>query len=87
MQTGKIEPSHAKIQASITPKASPSFLSGHNHKDSPVDLSAAVSKPGACVISSSTNTNDLKVRTPPGLDRAPALWSSVSQTFASADLT
>ena len=86
MQTGIIEPSHTNIQASIPPTSSPSFLSSHSHKNSPVGLNAAVSKPGANVIGSSSDTNDLKVRAPPGLDRAPAPWSSLSQTFASSDL-
>ena len=65
MQTGIIEPSHTNIQASIPPTSSPSFLSSHSHKDSPVGLNAAVSKPGANAIDSSSNTNDLKVRAPP----------------------
>ena len=38
MQTGKIEPSHTKIQASITSTSSPFFLASHSHKDSPVGL-------------------------------------------------
>ena len=87
MQTGKIEPSHTNIQASIPPTSSPSFLSSHSHKDSPVGLNAAVSKPGANVIGSSSDTNDLKVIASPGLDRAPAPWSSRSQTFALSDLS
>ena len=86
-QTGKIEPSYTSIQASITPTFSPSFLSSHSYKDSPVGLNAAVSKPGANAIGSSSDTNDLKVRAPPELDRAPASWSSLSQTFASSDLS
>ena len=56
MQTGIIEPSHTNIQASIPPTSSPSFLSSHSHKDSPVGLNAAVSKPGANVIGSSSDT-------------------------------
>ena len=70
-QTSKIEPSHTNIQASIPPT---SFLASHSHnKDSPVGLNTAVSKPGTCVVGSSSDTNDLKVRAPPRLDRAPAL--------------
>ena len=86
MQTSKIKPSHTNIQANIPPTSSPSFLVSHSHKDSPVGLSAAVSKLGTCVVGSSSDTNDLKVRAPPRLDRAPAPWSSLNQAFASSDL-
>ena len=86
MQTSKIKPSHTNIQASIPPTSSPSFLASHSHKDSPVGLSAAVSKLGTCVVGSSSDTNDLNVRAQPRLDRAPAPWFSLSQTFASFDL-
>ena len=87
MQTGIIEPRHTNIQASIPLTSSPSFLSSHSHKDSSVGLNAAVIKPGANAKSSFSDTNDLKVRAPSGLDRAPAPWSSISQTFASSDLS
>ena len=74
VQTSKIEPSHTNIQTSIPPTSSPSFLPSQSHKDSPVGLSAAVSKLGTCVVGSSLHTNDLKIRAPPRLDHAPAPW-------------
>ena len=86
MQTSKIEPSHTNIQASIPPTSSPSFLASHSHKDSPVGLSAAVSKLRTCVPGSSSDTNDPKVRAPPRQGRVPAPWFSFSQAFASSDL-
>ena len=47
-----------------------------------------VSKPGANVIGSSSDTNDLKVRSPQGwIGRQLHRWSSLSQTFASSDLS
>ena len=86
VQTSKIEPSHTNIQASIPPTSSPSFLASHSHKDSPVGLSAAVSKLGTCVVGSSSHTNDLKIRAPPRLDRGASSMVSLSQAFASSDL-
>ena len=65
MLTGKIKPSHTNTQASIPPTC---FFASHNYKDSPVGLNAAVSIPGTYVLGFSLDTNNLKVRAPPGLD-------------------
>ena len=58
MQTGIIEPSHTNIQASTPPTPSPSFLSSHSHKDSPVGLNAVVSKPGTNVFKERKTKNE-----------------------------